>query len=361
MEATENKNLPWSKHTFQVAPDVWGLKTIFVNLYFISNPDNSWVLVDAGVYGFAGKIKEAAADLFGEGNRPRAILLTHGHFDHIGAVKELANEWEVPVYAHPLEVPYLTGKSSYPPPDPTVGGGGMAYMSFLYPKAPIDITNSIELLPEDGTVPALPEWHWVHTPGHTAGHVSFFRERDRFLIAGDAFITRHGESMTAVLTQKKEVHGPPAYFTTDWAAAHHSVEKLADLNPKTAATGHGKPMRAQQLQWQLEDLVHNFWIKAVPEKGRYVNAPAITDEQGVISVPPSQNSKTTTALTVAGVAVVAGAAVLALRNRNVKRRRREIEEEFVDRPYSHNRPMEGFPPTIDPEHDDPKQHTNFYP
>src|SRR5690606_18229491 len=102
MEATENKNLRWSKHTFQVAPDVWGLKTIFVNLYFISNPDNSWVLVDAGVYGSAGKIKEAAADLFGEGNRPKAILLTHGHFDHIGSVKELANEWDVPVYAHPL-------------------------------------------------------------------------------------------------------------------------------------------------------------------------------------------------------------------------------------------------------------------
>lgn len=361
MESTDNKNLKWSKHAFQVAPDVWGLKTVFVNLYFISTIDNSWVLVDTGVYGSAGKIKQAAADLFGEGNRPKAILLTHGHFDHVGAVKELATEWDVPVYAHPLELPYLTGRSSYPPPDPSVGGGGMAYMSFLYPKAPIDITTQIELLPEDGSVPALPEWHWIHTPGHTAGHVSFFRERDRLLIAGDAFVTRHGESMMAVITQKAEVHGPPAYYTSNWVEAHHSVEKLASLDPKTAATGHGVPMRAQQLKWQLEDLVQNFWLKAVPEKGRYVNEPAVTDEQGVISVPPSNTMSTgTTVWAAAGLAVVAGATVMALRNRNAKKQRQKTEK-FAGRPYSHNRPLESFPPTVDPEHDDPHEHTNYYP
>ena len=67
--------------------------------------------------------------LFGHGNRPAAILLTHGHFDHVGALKTLAEEWDVPVYAHTLELPYLTGRSSYPPPDPSVGGGAMAAMS----------------------------------------------------------------------------------------------------------------------------------------------------------------------------------------------------------------------------------------
>jgi len=342
-----------------VAPDVWGLKTVFVNLYFISNPDNSWVLVDTGVYGAAGKIKQAAAELFGENSRPKAILLTHGHFDHIGAVKELAAYWDVPVYAHPLELPYLTGRSAYPPPDPGVGGGGMAYMSFLYPKKPINITNNLELLPHNGTVPALPDWHWLHTPGHTAGHVSFFRESDGLLIAGDAFITRHGESMMAVFSQKKEVHGPPAYFTTNWADAHHSVEKLANLNPKTAATGHGMPMRAQQLQWQLNDLVLNFWMKAVPKQGRYVNEPAILDEHGVVSVPPSRQDMAPKVLAAAGVAVVAGAAFMALRNRNGKKSR--AREDFAGRPFSHNRPQQGIPPTLNPETDDPNQHTNFYP
>ncbi|MCC9165757.1 MBL fold metallo-hydrolase [Pontibacter harenae] len=350
-----------NKHIFIAGPGVWGIKTIFVNLFFVSEPDGSWVLVDAGVYGYKSRIKEAAADLFGEDSRPKAIILTHGHFDHIGSVKELASEWDVPVYAHPLELPYLTGKSSYPPPDPTVGGGGMSYMAFMYPKKPIDITNYVELLPPDGSVPGLPNWRWLHTPGHTAGHVSLFRESDRTLIAGDAFITRKGESATAVLSQKKSVHGPPSYFTTDWAAAHHSVENLYNLNPQIAATGHGLPMSGPELKEQLEDLVHNFWKEAVPSTGRYIHEPAVTDEQGVIAVPPPVETPIPKVMAVVGVAALAGAALLALSKRSNPKDKLRYKKDYRGPGYSHNRPMAGFPPTVDPDHDDPHTHTNNYP
>ncbi|WP_242927327.1 MBL fold metallo-hydrolase [Pontibacter vulgaris] len=361
MEATENKKRPGTRQTFAVAPGVWGVKTIFVNLYLVSEPDGSWVLIDAGVYGSAAKIKRAVEEVFGPYSRPKAILLTHGHFDHIGSAKVLAAEWGVPIYAHQLEMPYLTGRSSYPPPDPSVGGGGMAYISFLYPKKPINISDYTELLPEDGTVPGLPDWRWLHTPGHTAGHVSFFRESDRVLIAGDAFITRDGESMLAVMTQKREVHGPPQYYTSDWAAAHHSVEKLAALNPNIAATGHGLPMRGQELQWQLDELVKNFWTEAVPTHGRYVNEPAITDELGVISVPPATESPVPTVLAAAGLVAAAGLTYWALTHRNGKHEYRARKYKAGERPFSHNRPAKGMPPTIDPEHDDPQIHTNNYP
>ena len=70
----------------------------------------------------AGLIEGAAKDRFGEGSRPACILLTHGHIDHIGALETLADQWETPVYAHPLERPYLDGTAAYPPPHPTVGG-----------------------------------------------------------------------------------------------------------------------------------------------------------------------------------------------------------------------------------------------
>ncbi|AKD01848.1 beta-lactamase [Pontibacter korlensis] len=336
-----------------------------MNLYFAANPDGSWVLVDAGVPGSAHKIREATAELFGPDSRPSAILLTHGHFDHIGAVKELAEEWDVPVYAHPMEMPYLTGQSSYPPPDPTVGGGAMAYMSFAYPKKPINIKNRLELLPSDGSVPVLEGWRWIHTPGHSPGHVSFFREEDRTLIVGDAFVTRDGESALAVMTEKREVHGPPAYFTSDWGSAHHSVEALCDLEPEIAAAGHGKPMRGQELRQQLERLVQDFWLVAVPKTGRYVHEPAVVDEFGVVSVPPPASNPVPKVLVVAGAVALAGLAWAAWGKRGGNHKgngyNKKSRQQYTQRPYSHNRALHSVPPTIDPDHDDPNEHTNNYP
>lgn len=362
METSYRTSTHDSKEAFAVAPGVWGLKTMFVNLFFVASPDGSWVLVDTGMYGAAPKIRKVVDELFG-GKRPKAILLTHGHFDHIGAVKELAREWDVPVYAHPMEMPYLNGKSSYPPPDPSVGGGGMAYMSFLYPKKPIDIHEYLELLPTDGSVPGLPDWHWIHTPGHTAGHVSFFRESDRVLLAGDAFITRDGESMLAVMTQKREVHGPPKYYTSDWGAAHHSVEKLMELNPSVVGAGHGLPMEGAQLMRQLEELVKDFWSVAVPAHGRYVHEPAITDEQGVLSVPPATDNTIPKVMAATGLVALAGVALVAYTRRNRDSNLKQHERAMRERPFSHNRPMQGMPPTVPAtlDEDDPITHTNHYP
>ncbi|SHJ82160.1 Glyoxylase, beta-lactamase superfamily II [Hymenobacter daecheongensis DSM 21074] len=299
-----------------VAPGVWGLRNVFVNLYFVrdtSSPLEPWVLVDAGLYGSAEKIKHHAEAIFGANNPPAAIVLTHGHFDHIGALKTLAEEWNVPVYAHPLEMPYLTGRSSYPPPDPTVGGGMMAAMSFLYPKKPIDLGSRVKPLPVNGTLPFLTEWRWIHTPGHTPGHVAFFRDSDRVLLAGDAFVTVQQESGLAVWEQRQEVHGPPAYFTPDWQQARESVQRLAALEPQIAATGHGIPMHGQELRRQLHALATNFEQQAVPAHGRYVGHPAVADESGVVSVPPAPADAFPK--WVAGAALVGGLGYLLLRKR----------------------------------------------
>lgn len=252
-----------------VTPDVIRLRYLFVNVYFIGN-ENRWVLVDAGLQGCADDIVKAAEDRFGEGTMPGAIILTHGHFDHVGAFPELWEQWPVPIHAHPLEMPHLTGKADYPEPDPTVGKGVMALMSFAYPNKANDFGARVQSLPEDGSVPELPGWRWIHTPGHTDGHISLFRESDRLLIAGDAFVTVEQESLYAVSRQKQEVHGPPACFTPDWKAARASVEALASLNPTIAATGHGTPMKGDELRQGLQTLIAQFDDIAVPDKGRYV-------------------------------------------------------------------------------------------
>jgi glyoxylase-like metal-dependent hydrolase (beta-lactamase superfamily II) len=208
---------------------------------------------------------------FGSHSPPRAIILTHGHFDHVGAVFELSKHWDVPVYAHELEMPYLTGKSDYPPADPTVDGGLVTELSPMFPHHGINLGNRIEKLPSDGSVPHMAGWRWIHTPGHTPGHVSLFREKDRSLIAGDAFVTVNQESLYKVITQDQEMNGPPAYFTTDWQSAWESVKKLEALRPSIAVTGHGLPMSGDILSRELENLALNFDRMAIPEKGRYVN------------------------------------------------------------------------------------------
>ncbi|HET6778049.1 MAG TPA: MBL fold metallo-hydrolase [Gemmatimonadales bacterium] len=293
-----------------VASDVAYLRTLFVNLFFYGRtgaPSESWVLIDAGVPGSAPWILAAAEERFGRWSQPAAIVLTHGHFDHVGALDTLLEKWDVPVYAHRLELPYLTGRSSYPPPDPTVGGGAMAAMSRFYPRGPYNFAGHIQPLPNDGSVPGMSGWRWIHTPGHTPGHISLFRESDRTLIAGDAFVTTKQESAIAALTQRPEIHGPPAYFTPDWAAARRSVEALAALRPLRIATGHGPPMEGSEMLEALERLAREFDRLAVPRSGRYVREPAVMDETGVVAVPPAVPDPLPRILLGVGLALLAGA------------------------------------------------------
>lgn len=279
---------------FEVAPNVWGTKDIFVNMYIVRNPeDNTWVLIDTGLKSSAAKIRKMAEFLFGPESKPEAILLTHGHFDHVGSMMQLAAEWDITVYCHYLELPYLSGKSSYPPPDPSVGGGLMASVSWLYPKKPINAEGFLQILPPDGSVPFLPDWKYIYTPGHAPGHVSYFRQRDRVLIAGDAVVTTKAESaMSVLVNEKKIVSGPPKYFTYDWKAAEISVRNIADLEPRIIASGHGKPMSGKDMQVQLNNLAIYFRDMAVPDHGRYIDDPAVADANGVRYVPPKEKTYT---------------------------------------------------------------------
>ena len=269
--------------------DLAYLCSVMVNVYFVGFPhagDREWALIDAGLPGSADRIARAAEERFGPNSRPSSIILTHGHFDHVGALEALAERWDVPIYAHTMELPYLTGQSSYLPPDPSVGGGLVATLSWAFSRGPIDLGSRVNPLPDDGSVPGLPGWRWIFTPGHTPGHVALFRDADRTLIAGDAFVTTKQESAMSVLTQRRELNGPPMYFTPDWEAAAKSVAALADLDPEIAATGHGEPLRGGSMRADLHDLARDFYRRAVPHQGRYVTQSAGADTNGILTIPP---------------------------------------------------------------------------
>lgn len=263
-------------NTHEVLPDLAYKRLGIVNIAFFGRRcagDGNWVLIDAGLPGMAGTIKRAATARFGETGRPACIIMTHAHADHAGSLEHLAKDWNVPIYASELELPYLNGAAAYPPPDTGVGGGMMPALSVMFPRGPFNVSRWLQALPPNGEVPAMRGWKWIHTPGHTPGHISLYRDADRALIAGDAFVTTRQESVYAVMTQKPEMHGPPMYYTQNFIEAETSVQRLATLEPELVITGHGKAMHGPAMRSALNELARNFKAAAVPDHGKYVDHP----------------------------------------------------------------------------------------
>ncbi|MEY2355546.1 MULTISPECIES: MBL fold metallo-hydrolase [Lysinibacillus] len=255
-----------------ILPDLYQYTIQIVNIVLYGEPQmKDFVLIDAGMPKSADEIISVVEERYGSKSRPKAIILTHGHFDHVGGIIELIERWDVPVYAHTLEIPFLSGKQNYPEPDPTVNNGLVAKMSPIFPNEAINLGGNLKVLPSDGSVPFMAGFRWIHTPGHSPGHISLFREKDKVLIAGDAFVTVKQESLYKVITQTKEISGPPQYFTTDWSDARASIEKLAILKPSVAITGHGLPMKGEELTSNLKKLVDDFEQIALPKQGKYLN------------------------------------------------------------------------------------------
>lgn len=253
--------------THEVAPDLAYLRVAMVNVVLFGPSgagDREWVLIDTGIPGMAGRIENAAEKRFGKASRPAAILLTHGHFDHIGNLEKLAEDWDAPIYAHPLEAPFLDGRERYAPPDLTVGGGIMPLLAPLFPRGPFNVGSRLKMVAQDGTLPGMPGWRWLHTPGHSPGHVSLWQESTRTVIAGDAFITTKQESAYAIAVQALEMHGPPTSFTPDWTSARSSVQTLAALAPDLMVTGHGRGVRGPEATAALQKLAAEFDRVAIP-------------------------------------------------------------------------------------------------
>jgi glyoxylase-like metal-dependent hydrolase (beta-lactamase superfamily II) len=236
----------------EIAPEVylvgpWGRTQ--TNAYLVRD-GSSRILIDAGWGGDGPRIQAVVRSILGPGLAPSAILLTHAHPDHAGSARELAEAWRCPVYAHPAELPLATGDfaamARYAGPLdrwlilPVMRAIGSRRREVAL--AASSLAGIVDPLGPEGVIPGVGGWRWIHTPGHTPGHVAYVRERDRVVVSGDAILTLEVNSWAGLILQRQGLSAPPWYTTWDRDAAIASISEIADLGPSVLATGHGLPL-----------------------------------------------------------------------------------------------------------------------
>lgn len=144
------------------------LGPLATNAYILSNENKECVVFDPG-----GDGQKLISILNRQGLKPVAILLTHAHFDHIGAVDEVRNHYDVKVYIHEKEKNWLA--------DSSLNG------SRFFMGNEVRINEADVLLKDEGklTVGSF-TFELFHTPGHSPGSVSFYHQEAEVVFSGDA-------------------------------------------------------------------------------------------------------------------------------------------------------------------------------
>ena len=207
-----------------IADDVWQLPLTprnGINAYLIGD-----VLVDTGVKQSTERIARML-----EGRSVSAIALTHAHNDHAGAMRQLADRFCVPVWCGARDREATeTARVVLAPAFRRPRLNALVVATAGFDGAPVART-----LAEGDELSA--GFTVLDTPGHSPGHVSFWRAADRTLICADVFFNMH------LFTTIPGLRQPPHLFTTDPAENRRSERRLAALEPSTVGFGHGPVLR----------------------------------------------------------------------------------------------------------------------
>ncbi len=205
----------------QLADDLYvldGFPPYAINVYLMGD-----VLVDAGSRHAAKRILKQLT-----GRTVTAHALTHAHADHQGSSHEVCERLGIPLWCGELDAAAVEDGR-------------------IRDRMPAHPINSVMFRLLAG--PAHPVARRLHegeelagfkvldTPGHSAGHVSYWRESDRALICGDVFTN------IDTVTGRPGLHEPKAFFTPDPVRNRESMRRLAELEPALICFGHGTPLR----------------------------------------------------------------------------------------------------------------------
>jgi glyoxylase-like metal-dependent hydrolase (beta-lactamase superfamily II) len=203
----------------QLAPDLWMLRGFppnGINIYLMGD-----VLVDAGTRHSGRRIFRQL-----EGRKVAAHALTHAHPDHQGASKEVCERLGIELWcgehdADAMESGNL-GQKSHPL---------NSLIMKVWGGPPYPVARRLREGDE------VAGFRVLDVPGHSPGHVAYWRESDRVLVAGDVL---NGQNL---MTGIPGLHEPPNAFTTDPAQNRESARRLAALEPSLVVFGHGPPLR----------------------------------------------------------------------------------------------------------------------
>ncbi len=236
----------------QIAQSLYQLDLGIANAYLIRSK-NAVVLVDAGIQRSLLKIEQFLRRAKLNWRDLTHIYITHAHPDHVGNFPEIARLSGAEVWAHPLELPVLRGEKPVLRPDPK---GLRAVDRWLAGTIGLmmretQATGKVERVLEADTHLSLilPDLRTVHLPGHAPGQLGFYHKGEGWLIGGDVMMHLAGLTF------------PMAAFTPDPAEAWRSILRVATIQPKILALGHGNPLHnleealrrmAQRAQRELE-------------------------------------------------------------------------------------------------------------
>lgn len=197
------------------------VRLYYANVYLLTSPAGRLV-VDSGVQPHSAEFALLLKQF-----QPDAVLLTHAHVDHAGGAW-VAARLGIPVLAHPLEHPHLTGEVHelpYPAGKPQLGK--------LVSRAHLKVSQPALHAVYPGQV--ISGWQVVHLPGHTPGQIGLLR--GGVLVAGDA-----------VVSSPDGAHLPKAAYNADHREALRTLKQMAQMDLRAVLPGHGVALKPEQIR-----------------------------------------------------------------------------------------------------------------
>ncbi len=205
----------------QLADDLFlldGFPPHAINVYVIGD-----VLIDAGSRHARRRILRQL-----RGRTVNAHALTHAHADHQGSSHAVCEALGIPLWCGELDAPAAEdGRIRDRMPDHPMND----LIARIFPGPGHPVARRLRGGDE------VAGFQVLDTPGHSAGHVSFWRESDRALICGDVFT--NVDTVTGI----PGLHEPKTFFTPDPARNRESMRRLSALEPALVCFGHGRPLR----------------------------------------------------------------------------------------------------------------------